>query len=46
MSENKEISISQKDINRVMRRWYFATELSLNFERMQALALPMLFCRY
>ena len=43
MSENKEISISQKDINRVMRRWYFATELSLNFERMQALAFTYAF---
>lgn len=36
ISENKKLT--QKDINRTMFRWYFSTEMSLNYERMQSVA--------
>lgn len=35
--ENKK-SLSKKDINRAIARWYITTEMSLNFERMQSIA--------
>lgn len=38
MSEITPTKLTQSDINKTMGRWYFATELSLNYERMQALA--------
>lgn len=38
MSEEKNIKLTQKDINKTMFRWYFATEMPLNFERMQSVA--------
>lgn len=39
MSEKKnDNKLTKKDINRVIRRWYISTEMSLNFERMQSIA--------
>ncbi|AMB96450.1 PTS system mannose/fructose/sorbose family transporter subunit IID [Aerococcus urinae] len=42
MSENN-VTITKKDINNTMLRWYFATEISLNYERMQSLAFTYAF---
>lgn len=38
MAEEKDTKLTQKDINKTMFRWYFFTEMSLNFERMQSVA--------
>lgn len=38
MSEEKRVTLSKRDINRVIARWYITTEMSLNFERMQSIA--------
>ena len=38
MSEEKKVTLSKRDINRVIARWYITTEMSLNFERMQSIA--------
>jgi len=38
MAEEKNIKLTQKDINKTMFRWYFVTEMPLNFERMQSVA--------
>lgn len=38
MPEKTDVKLTQKDINSTMLRWYLSTELSLNYERMQALA--------
>lgn len=38
MTEEKNIQLTQKDINKTMFRWYFVTEMPLNFERMQSVA--------
>lgn len=35
---DKKVSLTKKDINKVIARWYIATEMSLNFERMQSIA--------
>ncbi|HLQ40702.1 MAG TPA: PTS system mannose/fructose/sorbose family transporter subunit IID [Tetragenococcus sp.] len=34
----KKYKLTQKDINRTMFRWYFTTEMSLNYEKMQSIA--------
>lgn len=36
MSEN--IKLTNKEVNKVIARWYITTEMSLNFERMQSIA--------
>lgn len=38
MTEEKKINLTQKDINKTMFRWYFVTEMPLNYERMQSVA--------
>lgn len=38
MAEEKNIKLSQKDVNKTMFRWYVATEMPLNYERMQSVA--------
>lgn len=38
MSEEKKVTLSKRDINKVIRRWYITTEMSLNYERMQSIA--------
>ncbi|MDX8416345.1 PTS system mannose/fructose/sorbose family transporter subunit IID [Absicoccus intestinalis] len=38
MTEEKKITLTKKDINRAIRRWYISTEMSLNYERMQSIA--------
>ncbi|OCN05827.1 PTS mannose transporter subunit IID [Erysipelotrichaceae bacterium MTC7] len=38
MSEVNNVSLTKKDINRIIARWYITTEMSLNFERMQSIA--------
>lgn len=37
-AEEKKITLTQKDINGTIARWYFSCEIALNYERMQALA--------
>lgn len=34
----ERITLTQKDINSVIARWYITTEMSLNYERMQSIA--------
>ena len=36
--KTKKISLTKKDINRAIARWYITTEMSLNYERMQSIA--------
>ena len=38
MSEEKKVTLTKRDINKVIARWYITTEMSLNFERMQSIA--------
>ena len=38
MAEEKKVSLTNKDVNRAIARWYITTEMSLNFERMQSIA--------
>ena len=38
MDEKKNVSLSKRDVNKVIARWYITTEMSLNFERMQSIA--------
>lgn len=38
MGEEKNRKLTQKDVNKTMFRWYFVTEMPLNFERMQSVA--------
>jgi len=38
MTEEKKVTLTKKDINRTMFRWYFVTEMPLNYERMQSVA--------
>lgn len=38
MTEQNKIKLTQKDVNKTMFRWYFATEMPLNYERMQSVA--------
>lgn len=38
MTTEKNITLSKRDVNRVIARWYITTEMSLNYERMQSIA--------
>ena len=38
MAEEEKVKLTKKDINKAMFRWYFVTEMPLNFERMQSVA--------
>lgn len=38
MAEERKTSLTKRDINRVIARWYITTEMSLNYERMQSIA--------
>lgn len=38
MAEEKRKTLTKRDINRVIARWYITTEMSLNYERMQSIA--------
>lgn len=38
MAEETRKSLTTKDVNRVIARWYITTEMSLNYERMQSIA--------
>lgn len=38
LPEENEKKLTQKDINKTIFRWYFSTEMSLNYERMQSIA--------
>ena len=38
MAEERKVSLTDKDVNRAIARWYITTEMSLNFERMQSIA--------
>lgn len=31
MAEEKKVSLTNKDVNRAIARWYITTEMSLNF---------------
>lgn len=43
MSNNQQTKLTKSDINKTMLRWYLATELSLNYERMQSIAYTYAF---
>ena len=36
--EKNEKKLTRSDINKTMFRWYFSTEISLNYERMQSIS--------
>ena len=38
MAEERKTSLTKRDVNRVIARWYITTEMSLNYERMQSIA--------
>lgn len=38
MDENRKVSLTNREVNKVIARWYITTEMSLNFERMQSIA--------
>lgn len=38
MENEKKVTLTKRDINKVIARWYITTEMSLNFERMQSIA--------
>lgn len=38
MAEETRKTLTKKDVNRTIARWYITTEMSLNYERMQSIA--------